>query len=72
MHDKLDSLVIRAPVAGKVTAIDLKVGEALGSGQRLAEVTPQTGMKLIAEIDEFYLPRVRAGQTAIITSTENP
>ncbi len=25
VHDKLDSLVVRSPVAGKVTAIDLKV-----------------------------------------------
>jgi HlyD family secretion protein len=72
VHDKLDSLVIRAPVAGKVTAIDLKLGEALSSGQRLAEVTPQTGMKLIAEVDEFYLPRVRVGQTAIITLDGKP
>jgi HlyD family secretion protein len=66
VHDKLDNLVIRAPVAGKVTSLDLKVGETRGPGQRLAEVTPYTGMKLIADIDEFYLPRVRVGQTATV------
>jgi HlyD family secretion protein len=67
VHDKLDGLVIRAPVAGKVTAIDLKVGETRSPGQRLAEVTPRTGMKLTADIDEFYLARVRVGQTATFT-----
>jgi len=67
VHDKLNGLVIRAPIAGKVTAIDLKIGEIRNAGQRLAEVTPQTGMKLIADIDEFYLRRVRVGQTATIT-----
>jgi HlyD family secretion protein len=72
VHDKLDSLVIRAPVAGKVTAIDLKVGETRAPGQRLAEVTPQTGMKLVADIDEFYLHRVRVAQTATITLDGNP
>jgi HlyD family secretion protein len=66
VHDKLDSLVVRAPIAGKVTALDLKVGEMRSPGQRLAEVTPDTGMKLVADIDEFYLPRVRAGQTATV------
>jgi HlyD family secretion protein len=66
VHDKLNGLVIRAPVAGKVTSIDLKMGEIRNAGQRLAEVTPQTGMKLIADIDEFYLTRVRMGQTAIV------
>lgn len=66
VHDKLDSLVVRAPVSGRVTALDLRVGENRGAGQRLAEVTPDAGMKLIADIDEFYLSRVRAGQTASI------
>src|ERR1700730_1608704 len=72
VHEKLDSLVIRAPVTGKVTAIDLKVGETRALGQRLAEVTPQTGMKLIADIDEFYLARVRVGQTATIDLDGKP
>jgi HlyD family secretion protein len=67
VHDKLDSLIIRAPVTGKVTSIDLKVGENRTPGQRLAEVTPETGMKLVADVDEFYLARVRVGQTAIVT-----
>src|SRR3984957_1025821 len=67
VHDKLDSLVIRDPVTGKVTAIDLKVGENRAAGQRLAEVTPDTGMKLTADVDEYYLPRVRVGQRATIS-----
>jgi len=64
VHSTLDGLVIRAPVSGRVTAIDLKVGEHKDTGQRLAEVTPPTGMKLSADVDEFYLARVRNGQTA--------
>ena len=72
VHDKLNGLVIRAPIAGKVSAIDLKVGEIRSSGQRLAEVTPQTGMKLNADIDEFYLSRVRVGQIATITVNGAP
>jgi HlyD family secretion protein len=72
VHDKLDSLVIRAPVTGKVTAIDLKVGENRAPGQRLAEVTPDAGMKLTADVDEYYLPRVRIGQTAIVDLNGTP
>jgi HlyD family secretion protein len=66
VHSTLDGLIVRAPVTGRVTAIDLKVGEHRNAGQRLAEVTPNTGMKLSANIDEFYLPRVHAGQIATI------
>jgi HlyD family secretion protein len=67
VHDKLDGLVIRSPVAGKVTDIDLSIGENRSPGQRLAEVTPNVGMKLVADIDEFYLSRVQVGQTAEIS-----
>jgi HlyD family secretion protein len=66
VHSKLDALIIRAPLTGRVTAIDLKVGEHRNPGQRLAEVTPDAGMKLSADIDEFYLARVRVGQTALV------
>lgn len=66
VQGKLAGLIVRAPVEGVVTAIDLKVGEHRKSGERLAEVTPESGMKLSADIDEFYLTRVRNGQSAIV------
>jgi HlyD family secretion protein len=72
VRGKLDSLIVRAPIAGRVTAIDLKVGELRAPGQRLAEVTPDAGMKLSAEIDEFYLSRVRTSQTASIDFEGQP
>lgn len=72
VHDKLDSLVVRAPVSGRVTALDLKVGENRAPGERLAEVTPDSGMKLVADIDEFYLSRVRTGQTATVELNGTP
>jgi len=59
-------------VSGRVTAIDLKVGEHRDAGQRLAEVTPPNGMKLSAEIDEFYLSRVHTGQVANIDLNGKP
>ena len=65
-RSKLDSLIVRAPVAGRVTAIDLKVGENRNRGERLGELTPDIGFKLIAPVDEFYLGRLRAGQAASV------
>lgn len=66
VRSKLDNLIVRAPVAGRVTHIDLKIGENRNPGQRLAEVTPETGFKLSADVDEFYLARVRADQIATV------
>jgi len=61
---KLASLLVRAPVAGRMTAIDLKVGENRNRGERLGELTPESGFKVVASVDEYYLGRLKAGQTA--------
>jgi HlyD family secretion protein len=66
VRSKLDNLIVRAPVAGRVTHIDLKIGENRNPGQRLAEITPETGFKLSADVDEFYLARVRGDQIATV------
>jgi HlyD family secretion protein len=65
-HGKLDNLTVRAPVEGRLTAMDLKVGENRNRGERFGEITPDTGDKLAAEVDEYYLGRVQNGQTAAI------
>ena len=61
---KLNDLVVRAPVAGRLTAMDLKIGENRNRGDRLGEITLDTGFKISADVDEFYLGRVQTGQTA--------
>ncbi|WP_293853616.1 efflux RND transporter periplasmic adaptor subunit [Steroidobacter sp.] len=65
-RSKLDALNVRAPAAGRMTAIDLKVGENRNRGARLGEITPATGFKLTAEVDEYYLNRLRNDQIATV------
>lgn len=65
-HSKLDNLIVRAPVAGRLTSMDLKVGENRNRGERFAEITAEAGYKLSADVDEYYLQRVTTGQTALI------
>ena len=59
---KLDDLTVRAPVAGKLTDMDLYVGQIRNRGDRLGQIVPDTGFKLKAPVDEYYLDRVRVGQ----------
>lgn len=61
-HGTLDDLVVRAPVSGRLTAMDLKVGQTLDPDGRVAVITPGTGYKLSAAVDEYYLGRVQVGQ----------
>jgi HlyD family secretion protein len=62
-RSKLDSLVLRAPVAGKLADMHLNVGEIHERGERLGQIVADNGYKIEARIDEYYLDRVRVGQT---------
>jgi HlyD family secretion protein len=64
---RLDDLTVKAPMAGRLTAFDLKLGQNAKPGDRLAELVPDTGFKVSADVDEYYLSRVKAGQTAVAT-----
>lgn len=67
---KLDALTVRAPVAGRLAELTLEVGQTHGRGQRIAQITPDTGFKLQAQVDEYYLGRVKVGQTAEVLTGE--
>ena len=54
----LDTLNVRAPAAGKLSAFGLEVGQSLKPGDRIAQLDDPTRYKLIADLDEFYLGRV--------------
>jgi HlyD family secretion protein len=71
-RSKLDNLTVRSPVAGRMTAIDLKVGENRNRGERFGEITPETGYKLSADVDEFYLGRLRTSEAASAQISERP
>lgn len=60
----LDSLHVRAPAAGKLSAFSLEVGQSLRAGDRIARIDDPVAFKLVAELDEYYLPRVELDQRA--------
>ncbi|MEE8370728.1 MAG: efflux RND transporter periplasmic adaptor subunit [Sphingomonadales bacterium] len=60
----LDSMNVRAPMAGKLTAFDIEIGQSLSRGERLGQLDDPENFKLSANIDEFYLGRVDIEQLA--------
>jgi len=64
----LDGLNMRAPVAGKLTAFDLEVGQALSRGMNIGQIDDPESFKVTANIDEYYLSRVDLEQTASFTT----
>ena len=55
----------RAPLRGRLSGFTPQVGASVRPGDRLGRIDdPDGGTQLLAEVDEFYLPRLQAGQRA--------
>jgi len=61
MKQKVGDLVVKAPIDGQLTAMDVEVGENITKGQRLGEIDVLSGFKLKVTIDEHYITRVFKG-----------
>ena len=60
-----DRLLQRAPLAGQLSGFQLQVGAGVRPGDRLGRIDDAAGgMQLVADVDEFWLPRLQAGQHA--------
>lgn len=64
----LDALNVRAPVDGRLSGLDLEVGQSISRGGRLGQIDDPEHFKLQVSLDEFYLNRVDLGQTANYTA----
>ena len=62
--DTLQSLAVKAPITGQLTALDAELGAAKTPGQRIGQIDDLTAYKAEASVDEFYLGRVAIGQPA--------
>ena len=60
-----ERLLQRAPIAGQLSGLQLQVGASVRPGDRLGRIDdPTGGMQLVADVDEFHLPRLHSGQSA--------
>jgi HlyD family secretion protein len=61
----VEALTIRAPMDGQLTALDAEVGQSKASGPVMGQVNSADRFKLTAQVDEFYLGHVAAGQETL-------
>jgi HlyD family secretion protein len=61
----LESLNVKAPIAGRLTAFNLEPGQSLMPGERFGQIDDPDHFKLMAKIDEFYMNRIYVDQTAL-------
>jgi HlyD family secretion protein len=62
----LENLLIKAPRSGQLTSLNAELGESKARGERLGQIDDVDRFKATALVNEFYLNRVRVGQSALL------
>jgi HlyD family secretion protein len=62
--ETLESLAVKAPITGQLSALDAELGAAKAPGQRIGQIDDASSYKAEASVDEFYVGRVAVGQHA--------
>ncbi len=61
MRRKVEDLVVRAPIDGQLTALDVEIGQNKNKGERLGQIDVTSGFKVRVDIDEHYISRIYNG-----------
>ncbi len=64
VRQRKDNLNVKAPVNGQLSALDVELGQSVPKGSRIGQINVLTTYKVVAQIDEHYIDKVRAGLTA--------
>jgi len=70
MRKKVGDLVVRAPVDGQLTSMDVEIGQSKNKGERLGQLDVLSGFKVRADIDEHYISRIFTGLMGDFTFNE--
>ncbi len=71
IQDNVENLIIRAPVSGQLTSFNPELGTSKTRGQNLGTINVPGGYKVRAQIDEYYLSRVKPGQSGSFNLSGN-
>lgn len=61
MRQKVEDLIVRAPIDGQLTSLDAEIGQNKNKGERLGQIDVLSGFKVRVEIDEHYISRIYTG-----------
>ena len=68
MQEKVNNLILRAPIDGQLTALTAEVGQVLTPGFSVGQIDATNGYLVrLTDVDEHYANRVFTGQTGTFT-----
>ncbi|QRR04184.1 efflux RND transporter periplasmic adaptor subunit [Dyadobacter sandarakinus] len=57
----LDNLVVKAPVSGLLSSMNVEVGSNINQGQNIGQIDDLNGFKMRVSVDEHYISRIFVG-----------
>ncbi|MDO4215634.1 MAG: HlyD family efflux transporter periplasmic adaptor subunit [Bacteroidales bacterium] len=66
-----DNLTIKAPIDGQLGILDAVLGENIGAGTKIGQISDMSSYKIEAQIDEHYIDRVVPGLKATFERQES-
>lgn len=66
-QDRLDNLIVRAPIDGQLSFLSVIPGEKVNAGVNIGELKEMDNMKITASVSEYYIERILLGLPASIT-----
>lgn len=58
----LDNLIVKAPIDGQLSGLDVELGEMVIEGSHIAQIDNLSNFKVRVQIDEFYISRIFTDQ----------
>lgn len=62
----LENATLRAPFAGVIARVHVAQGERVGPNQPVVTLADPTSLRVVAEVDEIDIPRLRVGQPVTV------
>ncbi len=66
VRQRQGQLNVKSPIDGQLTILDAELGQSVPKGGRLGQIHVLTSFKVVAQIDEHYIDKVKNGLTAIL------
>lgn len=63
LMEQADGAEVTAPIAGVVSGLDLSLGDKVGAGTKLAEITDTENLTVEASVSEYDIGKLSVGQT---------
>ena len=64
VRQRLENLNVKAPANGQLGSLNIEIGQSINRGERIGQLHMLESFKVVAEVDEHYIDRVRRNLSA--------